>query len=180
MIHFRKICKCTLKILLFPDFFQRLKFSLTRSEILNFFCSSPITSLWPNLWRLLKVHDSLRRFFYSHSQSIPVHAYVVKNELIRSLKPQNYEELSSKSKTLQSHLKTKLGIDFLREQLAVCVTNEPCNRCQTERLAKAKLNTQKLAFYLQTDLQCLKFNISLMPCKFTQFFIGYYNKSFHV
>ena len=108
VIHVRKICKCTLKILLFPDFFQRLKFSLTRSEILNFFCSSPITSLWPNLWRLLKVHDSLRRFFYSHSQSIPVHAYVVKNELIRSLKPQNYEELSSKSKTLQSHLKTKL------------------------------------------------------------------------
>ena len=88
-------------------------FSLTRSEILNFFCSSPITSLWPNSQSFtncggMKVHDSLRRFFYSHSQSIPVHAYVVKNELIRSLKPQNYEELSSKSKTLQSHLKTKL------------------------------------------------------------------------
>ena len=48
VIHVRKICKCTLKILLFPDFFQRLKFFLTRSEILNFFCSSPMTSLWPN------------------------------------------------------------------------------------------------------------------------------------
>lgn len=90
VIHVRKICKSTLKILLFPDFFQRLKFSLTRSEILNFFCSSPITSLWPNSQSFttcggMKVHDSLRRFFYSHSQSIPVHAHVVKNELIRSL-----------------------------------------------------------------------------------------------
>lgn len=90
VIHVRKICRCTLKILIFPDFFQRLKFSLTRSEILNFFCSSPITSLWPNSQSFttcggMKVHDSLRRFFYSHSQSIPVHAHVVKNELIRSL-----------------------------------------------------------------------------------------------
>ena len=113
VIHVGKICKCTLKILLFPDFFQRLKFSLTRSEILNFFCSSPITSLWPNSQSFttcggMKVHDSLRQFFYSHSQSIPVHAHVVKNELIRSLKPQNYKELSSKSKTLESHLKIKL------------------------------------------------------------------------
>ena len=64
-----------------------------------------------------------------------------------------------------------MGIDFLREQLVLCVTNEPCNRCQTERLAKAKLNTQKLAFYLHTDLQCSKFNISLIPCKFTQFLL---------
>ena len=31
-----KINNCTLKISLFPDFFQRLQFSLTQSEILGF------------------------------------------------------------------------------------------------------------------------------------------------